>query len=68
MSGERAKDLENIAVGIFSPLAGFVAEDDLTSVVKERRLASEILWTIIFDVGCGQGRVAPVEKPGNCKR
>lgn len=49
---EKVKDLENIAMGAFSPLEGFMTETDLVSVVEERRLASGLPWTIpiVLDV------------------
>jgi sulfate adenylyltransferase len=52
ISDERAKDVENIAMGVFSPLEGFMTEDDLVSVVEKRRLASGLPWTIpiVLDV------------------
>jgi sulfate adenylyltransferase len=45
-------DVENIADGIFSPLEGFVGQDDFQSIVKFGRLKSGLAWTIpiILDV------------------
>ena len=45
-------EVENIAQGIFSPLDGFLNEDDLQQVLREGRLADGTAWTIpiIFDV------------------
>ena len=39
-------DVENIADGIFSPLEGFLGEQDLESVASRGRLANDIPWTI----------------------
>jgi len=43
---ELARDIENIAMGLFSPLEGFLNRRDLNSVVNEKRLANGIPWTI----------------------
>jgi sulfate adenylyltransferase len=40
------KDIENISFGIFSPLKGFMGEDDFNSVVKHGRLKNGLPWTI----------------------
>ena len=39
-------DLEMIANGAFSPLTGFVSKADYDSVLKRRRLANGLPWTI----------------------
>lgn len=39
-------DLEMIAVGAFSPLAGFMGSYDYESVVRKKRLARGLPWTI----------------------
>ncbi|MGQ9721543.1 MAG: sulfate adenylyltransferase [Candidatus Jordarchaeum sp.] len=41
-----AKDVENIAKGVFSPLEGFLLEEDYSSVLDEKRLADDLPWTI----------------------
>ncbi|HJU35379.1 MAG TPA: sulfate adenylyltransferase [Nitrososphaera sp.] len=52
ISNELRNDIENIADGIFSPLEGFVGEDDFQSIVKTGRLSNGLAWTvpIILDV------------------
>src|SRR5262249_47182858 len=40
------QDAENIALGLFSPLQGFLGRADLDSVVHSMRLANGIAWTI----------------------
>lgn len=52
VSNELRNDIENIADGIFSPLEGFVGEDDFQSIVKTGRLKNGLAWTvpIILDV------------------
>src|SRR4029078_6244814 len=39
-------DLELIANGAFSPLEGFMGEEDYTSVRDNMRLANGLVWTI----------------------
>ncbi len=46
ISDDLANDVENIADGIFSPLEGFLDQDDVESVVKRGRLANDVAWTI----------------------
>jgi len=41
-----ANDIENIADGIFSPLEGFLLQQDLESVIRKGRLANDVPWTI----------------------
>jgi sulfate adenylyltransferase len=45
-------DIENIADGIFSPIEGFMGQDDFESVVKSGHLKDGLAWTIpiIWDV------------------
>ena len=39
-------DLELIAVGAYSPLSGFMGEDDYKAVLKEMRLSNGLPWSI----------------------
>ena len=52
ISEDLANDVENIADGIFSPLEGFLGQQDFESVVSRGRLANDIAWTIpiVLDV------------------
>ncbi|MDQ3848746.1 MAG: sulfate adenylyltransferase [Thermoproteota archaeon] len=52
VTNELRNDIENIADGIFSPLEGFVGEDDFHSIVKTGRLGNGLAWTvpIVLDV------------------
>lgn len=47
-----ANDVENIADGIFSPLEGFLGQQDFEDVVSKGRLANGLAWTIptVLDV------------------
>jgi sulfate adenylyltransferase len=52
VSSDLQNDIENIADGIFSPLEGFVGEEDFQSIVKKGRLKNGLAWTvpIVLDV------------------
>ncbi len=52
ISQDLANDVENIADGIFSPLEGFLGQDDFERVISKGRLSNEIAWTIptVLDV------------------
>lgn len=47
-----ANDVENISDGIFSPLEGFLGQQDFERVISKGRLANDVAWTIptILDV------------------
>ena len=46
VSTELRLDLENIAVGLYSPLKGPITKNDFDSVVAKGRLANDVPWTI----------------------
>ena len=52
VNNEVIEDLYNIAHGVFSPLEGFMVEEDVQSIIKNDRLANDLPWTmpITFDV------------------
>ena len=52
INADLANDVENIADGIFSPLEGFLSQQDFESVVSKGRLVNDIPWTIpiVLDV------------------
>lgn len=52
ISEDLANDVENIADGIFSPLEGFLGQQDFENVVAKGRLANGLAWTIpiVLDV------------------
>jgi sulfate adenylyltransferase len=49
---DEALDVENIAYGVYSPLEGFMNYGELSSVLEDMRLPSDIPWTIpiVLDV------------------
>ncbi len=46
ISDESIEDLNNISHGVFSPLTGFMGEEDVDSIIKNDRLANGLPWTI----------------------
>ena len=58
ISADLANDVENIADGIFSPLEGFLNQQDFESVVSTGRLANGIAWTMptVLDVDDDTGK------------
>nr|MBI2904685.1 sulfate adenylyltransferase [Chloroflexota bacterium] len=46
LDSTRMSDLELIATGALSPLTGFMGQVDYEKVVREMRLASNLVWTI----------------------
>jgi len=52
LNEEQQMDLEQIAIGTFSPLQGFMCRSDFESVLDRMRLVSGVLWPlpIVLDV------------------
>ena len=52
LSSEQYMDAEQIAIGAFSPLEGFMTHDDVSSVLDSCRLKNGILWPlpVLLDV------------------
>jgi len=52
LSESLVADLMNIAHGVYSPLEGFLIQEDYISVIHEMRLSNDVPWTIpiILDV------------------
>lgn len=49
---ELAKDVENIAIGVYSPLEGFLLGEEFEHVLEYNRLPNDVPWTIpiVLDV------------------
>jgi sulfate adenylyltransferase len=49
---EQAQEIENITDGVFSPLEGFLTQDEYESVLEHSRLTTDVPWTIpiILDI------------------
>lgn len=54
---ETAKEVQNIAHGVFSPLEGFLTKSDYLSVLNKMRLSNDVAWTIpiVLDVSSESG-------------
>lgn len=46
LNSREISDLEMLAIGAFSPLEGFLSEDDYKSVVENSRLKNGLVWSI----------------------
>lgn len=55
-------DLELIATGIVSPLAGFMGHDDYTRVVREMHLASGLVWSIPITLAVSADQAATIRE------
>lgn len=60
---EIVSDLENIALGVYSPLEGFLGEADFRSVLSGSRLRNDLAWTIPIVLDADPGEAAGLE-PG----
>ena len=58
ISADLANDVENIADGIFSPLEGFLNQQDFESVISKGRLVNGMAWTMptVLDVDDDTGK------------
>jgi len=59
-------DIENIAKGIFSPLEGFVGEEDFEFILKRRCLASGLPWTIPICLDVPKNKAGTLEPGDDC--
>ncbi len=52
LDAESVSDVENLATGVYSPLEGFLGENDFRNVLAHMRLADDLPWTIpiVLDV------------------
>ena len=60
-----ANDVENIADGIFSPLEGFLTQQDFENVVENGRLANDIPWTIPIVLDVDESTASKMKDRGN---
>ena len=54
-------DLELIAVGVFSPLTGFMKKADYDSVVTDMRLDSGVVWSIPITLSVSSGVASSID-------
>src|SRR5688572_27676363 len=64
VSSDLRNDIENIADGVFSPLEGFVGEDDFQSIVKTGRLRNGLAWTVPITLDVDQQEASKVKDAG----
>ncbi|PJO40957.1 sulfate adenylyltransferase [Lysinibacillus xylanilyticus] len=57
-------DLELIAIGGYSPIEGFLTQEDYESVVEHTRLASDVVWSIPITLPVAKD-VAATLQPGD---
>jgi len=65
ISEDLANDVENIADGIFSPLEGFLGQQDFESVVSRGRLANDLAWTIPIVLDVDEQTASKMKEAGN---
>lgn len=61
LSAERGMDAEQIAIGTFSPLEGFMGQADWQSVLNDWRLANGIIWPLPIVLDVSQARADELE-------
>ncbi len=59
---KEAADLELIAVGAYSPLEGFMGRSDYSNVLRHRRLADGLPWTIPITLAVGRERAGELKE------
>jgi sulfate adenylyltransferase/3'-phosphoadenosine 5'-phosphosulfate synthase len=55
-----AADVENIAVGAFSPLKGFMTSKDYLRVVREMRLENGLVWSVPIALAVSQAQAEQI--------
>lgn len=62
LSFDEAADLENLAHGVYSPLEGFLVQEDYLHVLKSMRLSNDIPWTIPIILDVSPEEIAEVKE------
>ncbi len=57
-------DLEMIAIGAFSPLTGFMNQEDYDRTVTEMRLANGLVWSIPITLSVNEEVASPLQEGG----
>ena len=65
ISADLANDVENIADGIFSPLEGFLSQQDFENVVEKGRLSNDVPWTIPIVLDVDESAASKIKDSGN---
>ena len=56
INSETYLEIENIAIGTYSPLEGYMTQQEFESVLETNRLTNDLAWTIpiTFDISKNQ--------------
>jgi len=65
VTADLANDVENIADGIFSPLEGFLVQQDFESVISKGRLSNDLAWTIPTVLDVDEQTASEMKKAGD---
>ena len=65
VTADLANDVENIADGIFSPLEGFLGQQDFESVISKGRLSNDLAWTIPTVLDVDEQTASEMKKAGD---
>jgi sulfate adenylyltransferase len=57
-----ANDVENISKGVYSPLEGFLTQQELESVLHRKRLSNDLPWTIPIVLDTPKEKVEKVKE------
>jgi sulfate adenylyltransferase len=59
---DAASDVENMATGVYSPLAGFQGREDFRSVLDHMRLSNDVPWTVPIVLDVEEGEAAKLKE------
>ncbi len=62
LDSEQVKDVKNIAEGVYSPLEGFLKEEDFLSVCERMRLKDGTVWPIPIVLDISKEDIKRIEK------
>jgi sulfate adenylyltransferase len=65
VSSDLRNDIENIADGVFSPLEGFVGQEDFQSIVSKGRLKNGLAWTVPLVLDVDDQTAAKIKQAGD---
>ncbi|MDZ8086780.1 MAG: sulfate adenylyltransferase [Nostoc sp. DedQUE12b] len=64
LDARAVSDLEMIAIGAFSPLTGFMNQEDYDRTVTEMRLANGLVWSIPITLSVSEEVASPLQEGG----